>query len=217
MKVLEKDERTKQYENGQRSNSLSVSESEKGPSPLSGTPHLSADDLEQLAKDIDSCPTCSPTKTKPSANLFDKLKGSSQVTLPSIVMESAAVAKQTCETPENVENIRDQDNDSERPRLRLTPFYEENSLSRDISQATSLETAQVSLLPQPGSGQNSEISDSWENLEESDLQADSVEDDRINFSIGEDDLQGEGGEGGNLEADREALYNKYKPVQYNTM
>ena len=132
-------------------------------------------------------------------------------------MESAAVAKQACETPESVENVGDQDTDSERPKLSLTPFYEENSLSRDISQATSLETAQVSLLPQPGSGQNSEISDSWENLEESDLQADSVEDNRINFSIGEDDIHGEGGDGDNLEADREALYNKYKPVQYNTM
>ena len=217
MKVLEKDERTKQYEHGQRGNNLAASQSEKGPSWLSGTPHLSTDDLEQLAKDIDSCPTCSPTKTKPSANLFDKFKGSTQDTLPSIVVESAKVTKEACETSENVENVRDQDNDSERPRLSLTPFYEENSLSRDISQATSLETAQVSLLPQPGSGQNSEISDSWENLEETDLHADSVEDNKVSFNIGEDDIQGEGGDGDNLEADREALYNKYKPVQYNTM
>ena len=217
MKVLEKDERTKQYEHGQHGNNLSVSESEKGPTLLGSTPHLSTDDLEQLAKDIDSCPTCSPTKTKPSANLFDKLKGSMQDTPPSIVVESAAVTEQVCETSGNVENVRDQDNDSERPRLSLTPFYEENSLSRDISQATSLETAQISLLPQPGSGQNSEISDSWENLEESDLHADSVEDNKVNFSIGEDDIQGEGGDADNLEADREALYKKYKPVQYNTM
>ena len=90
-------------------------------------------------------------------------------------------------------------------------------MSRDISQATSLETAQVSMLPQQGSGQNSEISDSWENLEESDLQVDSADDNnKVNFNIGEDDLPNEGA-GDNLDADREALYSKYKPVQYNTM
>ena len=39
----------------------------------------STDCLEQLAKDIDNCPTCSPTKTKPSPELRAKLYGQGDV------------------------------------------------------------------------------------------------------------------------------------------
>ena len=166
--------------------------------------------MEQLVKDINSCPTCSPKKTKPTQIAFENLPGVSDDLPPSIIVESPAPIKQD-------EEGDNQDEDVQRPKMSLNPFYEENSMSRDISQATSLETAQVSMLPQQGSGQNSEISDSWENLEESDFQADPTEDGKVNFNIGDEDTPCVGGDGDNLDADREALYNKYKPVQYNTM
>ena len=210
--MLEKNERTQEYEGGLRSNNLPANE--RGPSPMNRTPQLSSDDLEQLAKEINICPTCSPKKTKPPQNPFDKLQGDLP---PSIIVESAASGKQDEEKLEEGGVAGNQDEESDRPKMSLNPFYEENSMSRDISQATSLETAQVSMLPQQGSGQNSEISDSWENLEESDLQPESLEDGKVNFSIGEEDTPGATGDGDTLDADREALYNKYKPVQYNTM
>ncbi len=163
-KVLEKEERANFYRGTAESNNMSVIDSgekaEGSPhrSPLR-SPQCSTDNLEQLAKDIDSCPTCSPKKTKPPLDL-----SKSGDATPSIVVDAAKT------TDPRSEDTTVDDVDFRKPVSGLLPSLEENCLSRDISQATSLETGQVSLLPHQGSTQNSDISDSWENLEELDLQ-----------------------------------------------
>ena len=209
-KVVEKDERTKHYEETHASNTNQADEDNKGSHV---TPHKSSDDLEELAKDIDSCPTCSPKKTKPPATVCATIQEKSDKVPPCIIVDSNDF---TSKNPDKTDTALESDQDMKKPYPGLNPLGEESSLSRDISQATSLETGHVSMLPHLGSAQNSDISDSWENLEEADVQIE-VGEEKVGFTVGEnEDFSGEN-ISGSLDEDRESLYNKYRPVQYNTM
>ncbi len=133
--------------------------------------------LEQLAKDklqkqIDNCPTCSPTKTKPSPELRAKLHGEGDA--PSHIKDGYLLnkpgAKQSLDglfLMDQKDGSRLQDG-SRRGSNTLAPLDE--SSSRNMSFA-SLETNQISMIPQTAGSHRSEdlLSEEWDQADNNEV------------------------------------------------